>query len=66
MTFDEFGVSGHINHISTHESVKEWIKGSSREKYPRVYVLETSNILVKYSGILSLLYLYIFPKPSGW
>ncbi|KAL5367379.1 N-acetylglucosaminyl-phosphatidylinositol de-N-acetylase [Cryptosporidium parvum] len=62
LTFDEFGISGHINHISTNESVKEWIQGSKREKYPKVYVLETSNIFIKYSGILSLLYLYIFPK----
>ncbi|OII73943.1 N-acetylglucosaminyl-phosphatidylinositol de-N-acetylase [Cryptosporidium ubiquitum] len=65
ITFDEFGISGHINHISTNESIKEWIKGSRRDKYPKVYVLETSNLFVKYSGILSLLYLYIFPK-NGW
>ncbi|KAH8582707.1 N-acetylglucosaminyl-phosphatidylinositol de-N-acetylase [Cryptosporidium sp. chipmunk genotype I] len=62
LTFDEFGISGHINHISTNESIKEWINRSKREKYPKVYVLETSNIFVKYSGILSLLYSYMFPK----
>ncbi|KAJ1609700.1 N-acetylglucosaminyl-phosphatidylinositol de-N-acetylase [Cryptosporidium canis] len=61
VTFDEYGVSGHINHISTYESLREWIRGSQRESYPKVYVLETSNIFIKYSGLFSMVYYYFFP-----
>ncbi|KAF7457832.1 N-acetylglucosaminyl-phosphatidylinositol de-N-acetylase [Cryptosporidium felis] len=50
ITFDEFGISGHTNHISINESIRKWTEESGRENLPKIFVLETSNLLLKYSG----------------
>ncbi|KAK6588613.1 hypothetical protein RS030_3454 [Cryptosporidium xiaoi] len=55
-TFDEFGISKHVNHISVNEAITEWLKESKRDYYPNIYVLLSSNLLVKYSGVLSWIY----------
>ena len=60
VTFDGRGVSGHINHVATHEGAKMWIErkkdalaaNGGDGSVPRVLVLETTNIARKYSGAL--------------
>ncbi|KAI9917704.1 hypothetical protein PsorP6_012384 [Peronosclerospora sorghi] len=65
-TFDDFGVSGHPNHISTHFGVKQAIREQQEkcsaagrnqhaEKETKVvggWALESTSILRKYTGIL--------------
>ncbi|KAL3658071.1 hypothetical protein V7S43_016915 [Phytophthora oleae] len=62
-TFDDYGVSGHANHIATHYGVKRAIQeqqekctgadGSTKEtKVVRGWALESTNILRKYVGVL--------------
>ncbi|KAH8738765.1 hypothetical protein FG386_000556 [Cryptosporidium ryanae] len=57
-TFDEFGVSKHINHISVNESILKWLNDSKRSCYPSIYVLLSCNLLIKYSGMLSWIYCF--------
>lgn len=45
VTFDNYGVSGHINHISINAALTDM-------KLPNVYELKSTNILRKYIGIL--------------
>ncbi|XP_007894660.1 N-acetylglucosaminyl-phosphatidylinositol de-N-acetylase isoform X2 [Callorhinchus milii] len=54
LTFDEGGVSGHVNHIAVYYAVR---KLCSERKLPvgcRVLVLESTNIIRKYISILDL------------
>ncbi|KAG7387354.1 N-acetylglucosaminyl-phosphatidylinositol de-N-acetylase [Phytophthora pseudosyringae] len=65
-TFDDYGVSGHANHVATHYGVKRAIReqqekcsatteadDSSKEtKVVRGWALDSTNILRKYTGLL--------------
>ncbi|CAD8067364.1 unnamed protein product [Paramecium primaurelia] len=48
ITFDKKGISGHLNHIACYEA----ISSMKRAEGLKVFVLETTNILRKYSSIL--------------
>jgi len=62
VTFDEAGISGHANHIATHLGTKAWLekkRANARnedeerlEKIPEVWVLESTNVARKLSGVL--------------
>lgn len=59
VTFDQRGVSGHPNHISVHNGVRH-LKETSPPGL--MYLgLASGNVVVKYSGLLSLL-----PFAAGW
>ncbi|KAE9011445.1 hypothetical protein PR003_g22251 [Phytophthora rubi] len=66
-TFDDYGVSGHANHIATHFGVKRAVHGlqekcsaaagdadnsKTETKVVRGWALESTNILRKYAGLL--------------
>ena len=59
-TFDDFGVSGHRNHIDTHKGVVHWWRqyGSSVQlsqssvQPTSIFLLRTNSVLPKYSGWL--------------
>ncbi|POM67228.1 PigL-like protein [Phytophthora palmivora] len=62
-TFDDYGVSGHANHIATHYGVKRVIReqhekcsvagtDDKEKKVVRGWALESTNILRKYVGVL--------------
>jgi N-acetylglucosaminylphosphatidylinositol deacetylase len=55
-TFDQYGVSGHINHISVHSGVRLYLV-----RHPRTvgYFLESTNILRKYWGIIDVAVSYL-------
>lgn len=48
ITFDKNGISGHLNHIACYKA----ICNIKRTEGLKVFVLETTNILRKYSSIL--------------
>ena len=50
VTFDAGGVSGHANHIACFEGVS----ALAFDKSVRVFVLETTNLLRKYTGVLDV------------
>ncbi len=52
LTFDNGGVSGHLNHISLPIGVKQLIKTTSSLSHLRLYTLVTVPLLPKYSGVL--------------
>jgi len=62
ITFDEFGISNHPNHIATHFGVKQFLQQSAQQNsiLPKTiskinaFKLETTNIVRKYLGILDL------------
>lgn len=56
-TFDEFGISNHANHISTHFGVKQFLSNPNLPtdlKKINAFKLETTNIVRKYLGLLDL------------
>ncbi|DAZ93270.1 TPA: hypothetical protein N0F65_010894 [Lagenidium giganteum] len=60
-TFDDYGVSGHPNHISVHHGVRQAIltlheQCATTETQPvRGWMLESTNIVRKYIGVLDAL-----------
>ncbi|CAD8060953.1 unnamed protein product [Paramecium primaurelia] len=48
ITFDQHGVSGHLNHIACYKAISTM----KRSEELKVFLLETTNILRKYSSIL--------------
>jgi N-acetylglucosaminylphosphatidylinositol deacetylase len=50
-TFDAYGVSGHTNHKSVHRGVMHFLQQSASRRV-NVYVLETTDIVRKYAGIV--------------
>lgn len=54
VTFDDYGVSGHHNHISTYRGI-ESILCSLKEMSISVYRLESVHILRKFTGFFDLL-----------
>jgi len=67
VTFDAGGVSGHVNHVGTHEGARQWIeerkqsvvKASEAGKCPQVWVLETTNVARKFSSAVDWFASYI-------
>ncbi|KAI5290304.1 N-acetylglucosaminyl-phosphatidylinositol de-N-acetylase [Ascosphaera aggregata] len=63
ITFDDQGVSSHPNHISLNHGAKEFIRQLRRRSggekspphIPRLYALNSVNLLRKYSGIIDVL-----------
>jgi N-acetylglucosaminylphosphatidylinositol deacetylase len=61
-TFDDYGVSGHANHIATHYGVKRAVQElrekcsaaaeTTDAKAVRGWALESTNMLRKYTGLL--------------
>ncbi|ETV98885.1 hypothetical protein H310_08379 [Aphanomyces invadans] len=60
-TFDDYGVSGHPNHISVHYGVKHALTNGLLPSSVRVYQLESTSIWRKYIGALDV----IFTAPSS-
>lgn len=68
VTFDGAGVSGHANHVATHEGAKQWIeqrksdslravRGDEDEEarpVPQVWVLETTSVARKFCGVMDV------------
>ena len=59
LCFDKYGVSYHENHISTWSGIKELARDSLLPKYTSVYLLNTVNILRKYSLFFDTLLSYL-------
>ncbi|TMW69519.1 hypothetical protein Poli38472_001675 [Pythium oligandrum] len=70
-TFDDYGISGHPNHISVHHGVKQAIveqhkrctnNGDQKTSPVRGWALESTNIIHKYIGVLDAL---VLPSLTG-
>jgi len=63
MTFDAFGVSGHVNHRAVHAGVAAWRKSHDEEHLtrPNVWALRSQPLYWKYLGPL----VRLFPAPSA-
>ena len=60
ITFDNYGVSGHPNHIATYEGVKRALLNINRMNNNIVGLqLESVNIIRKFLGIFDLLLSYV-------
>lgn len=49
ITFDEYGVSGHINHRALPVALRQ-----AKDSLPPVFTLQSSRLLAKFSNILTL------------
>ncbi|KAF0719201.1 Aste57867_1203 [Aphanomyces stellatus] len=58
ITFDDYGISGHPNHISVHHGVKHALTHASSSSLRKVhaYVLDSTSIWRKYIGLLDVLF----------
>ncbi|PJF19186.1 hypothetical protein PSACC_01032 [Paramicrosporidium saccamoebae] len=57
LTFDKFGVSGHLNHGNVHNGVRYFAARSAR---PYILLeLESAPLLLKYSGMMAIVYEYV-------
>ncbi|XP_057370193.1 uncharacterized protein LOC130691288 [Daphnia carinata] len=61
ITFDEDGISGHLNHKSIYHGVLQLMKNSKRRVAVRVFILETVNVFRKYLGFIDS----VFIKPNA-
>ncbi|KAG2522534.1 hypothetical protein BBI17_005257 [Phytophthora kernoviae] len=72
-TFDDYGVSGHANHIATHFGVKRALQqqqercnaAESDEKIVRGWGLESTSLVRKYVGILDTALSYWLSRQDG-
>ena len=60
ITFDGYGVSGHINHVSLYHGAKAWLDGMMAGKAGwgcpvNLYTLTSTNVVRKYSAFLDAL-----------
>ena len=60
VTFDGYGVSGHINHVSLYHGAKAWLGGMMAGKAGwgcpvSLYTLTSTNVIRKYSAFLDAL-----------
>jgi len=51
LTFDDYGVSSHPNHISIIRGVRHMLETNLFAKPPKVYSLTTTSLLPKYTGV---------------
>lgn len=68
LSFDEYGVSGHLNHSGTAAGVLLAYKTCRRLKDLQgmsLYILKSSNIVTKYSGMLSYAFIKILYRVNG-
>ncbi|XP_046635319.1 probable N-acetylglucosaminyl-phosphatidylinositol de-N-acetylase [Daphnia pulicaria] len=61
ITFDENGISGHLNHKSIYQGVLQLKKESKKRVTVRVFILETVSLFRKYLGFIDS----ILIKPSA-
>jgi len=54
ITFDEGGISGHINHKAVNAGVKKYIS-ENEHHHPPVYAVQTKFLLRKYSSLIDLI-----------
>ncbi|KAI0216834.1 N-acetylglucosaminyl-phosphatidylinositol de-N-acetylase [Lamellibrachia satsuma] len=69
ITFDEYGVSGHVNHVALYHGVRHYLKMHVVPTDLRVYKLISTSMLRKYSSILDVPFSYITSSirfVSGW
>ncbi|KAK3895769.1 hypothetical protein Pcinc_000522 [Petrolisthes cinctipes] len=59
ITFDRWGVSGHINHIAIHTALQHLMEQSLLPQGCEVYQLETVSVLRKYLSFLDVPLTYI-------
>jgi len=51
LTFDDYGVSSHPNHISIIRGIRHMLETNLFAKPPKVYGLTTASLLPKYTGV---------------
>jgi N-acetylglucosaminylphosphatidylinositol deacetylase len=51
LTFDDYGVSSHPNHISIIRGIRHMLETNSFAKPPKVYSLITASLPTKYTGV---------------
>lgn len=54
ITFDKYGISGHINHKSIYYGILDYIENNINNNMPMIYELSTISILFKFSSIFDL------------
>lgn len=59
ITFDLYGVSGHVNHISLYNGLRHMCANGHYAKNCTFYILESVNLLRKYVGLLDLPFSYL-------
>ncbi|KAH7957771.1 N-acetylglucosaminyl-phosphatidylinositol de-N-acetylase [Rhipicephalus sanguineus] len=62
ITFDQSGVSGHLNHIAVHKGVVGILKKELAPSGCRLFVLESVNKLRKYVGLLDVPLSYLLSE----
>ncbi|OQR69303.1 N-acetylglucosaminyl-phosphatidylinositol de-N-acetylase-like, partial [Tropilaelaps mercedesae] len=65
VTFDHYGVTGHSNHVSIFDALLYFFEDPAETGLKvdfRVYMLESVNILRKYSGLLDGACSYLWPS----
>lgn len=62
ITFDQSGVSGHLNHIAVHKGVVGILKKDLAPAGCRLFVLESVNKLRKYVGLLDVPLSYLLSE----
>lgn len=61
MTFDQYGISKHPNHVALYRAVKLYVDQTFHYRHVLCFSLQTTNIIMKYTGLLSLL---LYPTAS--
>ena len=62
MTFDNYGVSGHKNHISIYRGLKRLVDQRSLSHTISVYTLDSVTLLRKYIFVLDLVWSFLTRK----
>ncbi|CDW52858.1 PIG-L domain containing protein [Trichuris trichiura] len=57
-TFDQFGISGHLNHCSIHSSFCQLLRQHRMPKETSLYVLDTVSLVRKYAGIFDFVLIF--------
>ncbi|ORX62205.1 LmbE-like protein [Hesseltinella vesiculosa] len=68
ITFDDFGVSGHLNHQAAYHGIQEYLRTHA---YLQVYKLKSISLVRKYIGIVDVLFvkaqqLIVRPPTAPW
>lgn len=61
MTFDQYGISKHPNHVALYRAVTLYVNQTFHYRHVLCFSLQTTNIIMKYTGLLSLL---LYPTAS--
>jgi len=62
LTFDDYGVSSHPNHVSIIRGIRHMLETNAFARPPKVYSLSTVSLVSKYTGVFGS----VFARFSVW